>query len=137
MIHSASWSRLDIRPVNHPFRAEVGGIFLCIGHIVFMRQEDVRDAAFMFEGLDKMFKVTRRIDEPVAVRMFDEEAIRAERLLRIKAAVRHPVFKLEREARHGVFHPQLVAVLGADRADGAGEERLVGLMGRPSSVGWL
>ena len=63
--------------------------------------------------------------------MFDEEAIRAERLLRIKTAVRHLVFKLERKACHGFFHPQLVAVLGADRADRAGEECLIGLMSMP------
>ena len=53
--------------------------------------------------------------------MFDEEAIRTERLLRIKATVRYLVFKLEREARHGFFHPQLIAVFSADRADRAGE----------------
>ena len=38
---------------------------------------------------------------------------------------------MEREARHGFFHPQLVAVLGADRADRAGEERLIGLLNMP------
>ena len=63
--------------------------------------------------------------------MFDEEAIRTERLLRIKAAVRHLVFKLERKARHGFLHPQLVAVLGADRADRAGEKCLIGLLNMP------
>src|SRR4029077_4921515 len=51
--------------------------------------------------------------------------------LRIKAAVRYLSFKLERKAHHGFFHPQLVAVLGADRADRAGEERLIGLMHKP------
>ena len=63
--------------------------------------------------------------------MFDEEAIRAERLLRIETAIRYPVFKLDRKTRHGVFHPQLIAVFSADRADRAGEERLIGLMRMP------
>ena len=63
--------------------------------------------------------------------MFDEEAIRTERFLRIKAAVRHLVFKWEWKARHGFFHPQRIAVLGADRADRAGEERLIRLMRLP------
>ena len=75
-----------------------------------------------------MFEVTRRVDEPVSVRMLDEKTIRAERLLRIKAAVKHVVFKEQRETRHRLFQPQVVAALGADRADGAGEQRLVGLM---------
>ena len=63
--------------------------------------------------------------------MFDEETIRTERLLRIKAAVGHLVFKVEREARHRFFHPHLVAVFGADRADRAGEERLISLLNMP------
>src|ERR1700675_3687677 len=52
-------NRVDVRLMNHPFRAEVGGIPLCIGHIVFMREEDVRDAALLFESLDEMFEVAR------------------------------------------------------------------------------
>src|SRR5438105_3743069 len=63
--------------------------------------------------------------------MFDEKAIRTERLLRIEAAVRHLAFKLERKARHGFPHPQLVAMLGTNRADRAGEKRLIGLMNMP------
>jgi hypothetical protein len=63
--------------------------------------------------------------------MFDKETIRAERLLRIKTAVGYLPFKLERETRHGFFHPQLVTVLGADRANRTGEERLISLMGMP------
>lgn len=52
-------NRFDVRPMNQPFRAKVRGILLCIGHIVFMREEDVRDASLVFEGLDEMFEVTR------------------------------------------------------------------------------
>jgi hypothetical protein len=52
-------SRFDVRPMNHPFRTEVCGILLCIGHIVFMREEDVRDAALLFEGLDEMCEISR------------------------------------------------------------------------------
>src|SRR5688572_9521565 len=61
--------------------------------------------------------------------MFDEETIRAERLLRIEATVRHLPFQLEWKARHGFFHPQLVAALHTDRPDRTGEKRLIGLMG--------
>ena len=52
-------SRFDVRPMNHPFRAEVCGILLCIGHIVFMREEDIRDAALLLESFDEMFEITR------------------------------------------------------------------------------
>ena len=62
--------------------------------------------------------------------MFDEKTIRAERLFRIEAAVRHLVLELDREARHGVSQPYLVALLCTDRADRAGEKRLIGLMSR-------
>src|SRR5687768_2636269 len=68
--------------------------------------------------------------------MFDEETIRTERLLRIEAAVEHLVFHLEREARHRVFQAYLVALFRADRADRAGEKRLIGLM-RMLLIGWL
>src|SRR5688572_26186488 len=63
--------------------------------------------------------------------MFDKKTICAERLLRIEAAITHLAFKLERKTRHGFFHPRLVAVLGADRADRTGEERLIGLLNMP------
>ena len=46
--------------------------------------------------------------------MFDEEAIRTEGLLGIEATVRDAALQMERKARHGFFHSQLVAVLGAD-----------------------
>ena len=49
----------DVRPMDDPFRAEMCGILLCIGHIVFVREEDVRNAALVFEGLDEMFKIPR------------------------------------------------------------------------------
>src|SRR5690242_7599252 len=68
-------SRADIRPMDYPFRPEMRGVLLRIRHIVFMCEEDVRDAALLFEGRDEMFEITRRIDEPVAVRMLDEETI--------------------------------------------------------------
>ena len=45
--------------MNHPFRAEMCGILLCIGHIVFVCEKNVRDAALVFEGLDEMFEITR------------------------------------------------------------------------------
>src|SRR4029077_6953082 len=76
-------SCFDVRPMNQPFRAEVCRIFLGIGHIIFMREEDVREAPLSFEGLEKMFEISRGIDEPVAIRTFDEKAICTERLLRI------------------------------------------------------
>src|SRR5205085_4116597 len=60
--------------------------------------------------------------------MFDEETIRAERLLRIETAVEHLIFDLERKARHRVFQPYLVALLRADRANRAGKKRLISLM---------
>ena len=68
--------------------------------------------------------------------MFDEKTIRAKRLLGIETAVRHLAFQLDREARHGIFHLQRVAVLSADRTDRAGKKRLIGLTSGPF-IGWL
>ena len=45
--------------MNQPFRAEVCRILLCIGDVVFMREENVRDAALLLEGLDEMFEIAR------------------------------------------------------------------------------
>ena len=74
-------NRFDVRPMNQPFCSEVFGVLVGIGDIVFVCEKDVCETALLLEGLDQMLEVPGRIDQPVAVRVFDEEAIRTERLL--------------------------------------------------------
>ena len=72
--------RMRIRAVNDPFRSESPRVSGGIGHVVFMRQKDVRNPAHPVEGLDQRLEIPRRIDQPVAIRMPHEEAVGAEGL---------------------------------------------------------
>jgi hypothetical protein len=117
--------RIGIGSMDDPFRAEVFGVLVRVGHIVLVRKEDISNAALLLEDLDEMLDVARGIDQPVAVWMFDEKAVGAKRFLRVEAAIRDPVFEMERKTPHRGLQSRFVTVLRADRPNGAGEERLI------------
>jgi hypothetical protein len=60
--------------------------------------------------------------------MFDQEAVGAERFLRVETAIRDLVLEKEGKAGHRRLHSRFVAVLGSDRTDRTGEKRLIGPM---------
>lgn len=61
-----------------------------IGDIVAVRQENVAEAASLFEPVGQVFDKARRIDEPVARAMLKKVAVTAERFARIEAAINNP-----------------------------------------------
>ena len=66
---------IGIGSMDDPLRAKVRGVLVRIGHIVFVRQKDVRDTASPFKEFDQMFDVAGGIDEPITVRMLDKKLL--------------------------------------------------------------
>src|SRR5438445_585670 len=114
--------------MDDPLRAEVLGVARRVADVVLVREEDVCDPAHPLERDHQLLHVPRRIDQPVAIRMANDIAVRAERLLRVKPVVADIVFNQHREAVSGSTHHSLVGYQGADRAHGTGQERLIGLV---------
>src|SRR4051794_22196097 len=74
--------------VNDPLGAKTRGVFVSVGDIIAVRQENVADAAALGEAARQVLDKPRRIDQPVATGMLDEVAVPTERLPRVEAAVR-------------------------------------------------
>src|SRR5574341_1271292 len=53
-----SGHRIGIGSMDDPFRAEVFGVLVRVGHIVFVCEKDVFDTALLLEDLDEMLDVT-------------------------------------------------------------------------------
>src|SRR4051794_28087588 len=97
-------------------------IFMGVSDIVTVRQKDVSYAAPLGEAAYQMLHVAGRIDQPVAIGMFQEVAVPAKGLRRIEAAVRYTVSQRHRKPGHRLRHALLSG--SADRAGGTGHQRL-------------
>src|SRR3989441_4558184 len=113
---------IRIRAMDDSLRAEVLGVARRIADVVLVREEDVRDPAHSLEGVNQLFHIPGRIDEPIAIKMADEIAVRAERLLRVEPVVEDIVFNHHGEAFSGGTHHSLIEYQSADRAESRSEE---------------
>ena len=66
---------IHIGSMDDPLGAEMCGILVRIGHIVFVGQKDVGDAPSLRKDINEMFDIPRGIDQPIPVRMFNEKTI--------------------------------------------------------------
>src|SRR6185437_7335182 len=76
-----SRSGIAIRLMDDAFRAEMRGILIRIRHVILVCQKDLGDASPPLKGFNEMLDVPRRVDQPVAVLMFNKKTIRSERFL--------------------------------------------------------
>src|SRR5579884_3024485 len=114
--------------MDDPCCAKMFSITGGIGHIIFMGQKNGANPSHLLERIDQRPDVARRINQPVAVGMPNEITVAAERLLRIESGIINLPVQMKRKTFHRTLQPRLIALLRADRADRAGQERLIGLM---------